>query len=80
MGWIALVVIALAAPAVAHAGEPWLLDLEATGGAPVTKPQRDWFGGGGSLALGVARPLASWLQLDARLRTALFLDGAASRS
>jgi outer membrane protein OmpA-like peptidoglycan-associated protein len=61
----------------AAAREPWLLDLEATGGAPISSPQRDWFGGGGSLAIGVSRPLAPWLLIDARLRTALFLDGDA---
>ncbi|MET0342913.1 MAG: OmpA family protein [Polyangiales bacterium] len=73
--WLALVVVALAGAGVARADEPWLLDLEATAGAPVSAPQRHWFGAGGSLAAGVARPLASWLLIDARLRTALFLDG-----
>jgi outer membrane protein OmpA-like peptidoglycan-associated protein len=65
----------IATPEPARAKEPWLLDLEASGGAPVTDPQRDWYGAGGSLAIGVGRPLASWLTLEARLRTALFLDG-----
>jgi len=59
----------------ARADEPWLLDVEASGGAPVSAPQRDWFGAGGSLGLGVAHPLAPWLLLEGRLRTALFLDG-----
>ena len=59
----------------ARADEPWLLNLEATGGAFVSAPQRQWFHGGGSLSAEVARPLAPWLLLDARLRTALFLDG-----
>jgi outer membrane protein OmpA-like peptidoglycan-associated protein len=52
-----------------------LLHLEATGGAVVSTPQRDWYGAGGSLSVDVARPLAPWLLIDARLRTSLFLDG-----
>lgn len=44
---------------------------------PLTAPQRDWFGFGGSLAIGVQRPLLPWLSLAARLRTAGFLDGDA---
>lgn len=60
--------------------EPWLVDLELTVGAPVSSPQRDWYGVGGSLAAGVARPLAPWLLLDARLRTAMFLDGDAPKT
>lgn len=64
----------------ARADEPWLLHIEALGGAPVSAPQRDWYGGGGSLSLGVARPLVSWLALEARLRTALFLDGETPRT
>lgn len=51
------------------------MSVEALGGAPVSAPQRDWFGGGGSLAVDVGRPLAPWLLLEGRLRTALFLDG-----
>lgn len=72
-----LIAVALGAPERAQAEEPWLLDLEASGGAPVSAPQRDWYGPGGSLALGIGRPLAPWLLLEGRLRTALFLDGAA---
>jgi outer membrane protein OmpA-like peptidoglycan-associated protein len=68
--------LSLGAPAApARAKEPWLLDLEASAGIPLTTPQRDWFGVGGSLALGVQRPLSSWFGLAARLRTAGFLDG-----
>jgi len=72
---LALAFASAGGAASARADEPWLLDLEASGGAPVSAPQRDWYGGGGSLAAGVGRPLAPWLQLEARLRTALFLDG-----
>ena len=64
-----------AGTSVAHAKEPWLLDGELSLGAPLTTPQRDWFGFGGSLAIGVQKPLASWISLAARLRTAGFLDG-----
>lgn len=76
-GWLALAlaVSVVGASTRAHAKEPWLLDLEATGGAPVSAPQRDWYSGGGALSAGLARPLAPWLALEARLRTALFLDG-----
>ena len=42
---------------------------------PITNPQRDRFGFGGSLALGVQRPVLPWLSLLAHLRTAGFLDG-----
>jgi outer membrane protein OmpA-like peptidoglycan-associated protein len=58
-----------------RADEPWLLDGELSVGLPITTPQRDWFGVGGSLALGVQRPLTPWFALAARLRTAGFLDG-----
>lgn len=77
-GGLELTSRARAEPASSEASrtpEPWLLDLEVTGGAPVSSPQRDWYSGGGSLAAGVSRPLAPWLLLDARLRTAMFLDG-----
>jgi len=78
---LALVLATLAlAPSRSRADEPWLLELEALGGANVSSPQRDWFGPGGSLAASVARPLASWLLTEARLRTALFLDGDAPRT
>ena len=76
--WLAL---ALAAHAlgvgreVAKADEPLLVDVEAVAGAPVSSPQRDWYGAGGSLAVGVGQPLASWLVLEGRFRSALFLDG-----
>jgi outer membrane protein OmpA-like peptidoglycan-associated protein len=66
--------LSLAAPS-AHAKEPWLLDLEASAGTPLTKPQSRWYGVGGSLALSVQKPFASWFALTARLRTAGFLDG-----
>lgn len=72
---VALAALDAIAVASARADEPWLLELEASGGAPVSLPQRDWFGAGGSLALGVARPLSPWLLVEGRLRTALFLDG-----
>jgi outer membrane protein OmpA-like peptidoglycan-associated protein len=72
--WLALAG-ALAIPQQAAADEPWLLDVEATVGAPITEPQRDWYGIGGALSLGVGRSLAPWIQLEGRLRTGLFLDG-----
>src|SRR4051794_37191863 len=61
----------------ARADEPWLVDGEFSLGLPVTAPQRDWFGVGGSLAIGVQRPLTPWFALAARLRTAGFLNGDA---
>lgn len=65
----------LALPARGEAKEPWLLDAELSVGAPLNTPQRDWFGFGGSLALGVQKPLASWIALSLRLRSGGFLDG-----
>lgn len=65
------------APSQGMAKEPWLLDLEAAVGTPLTKPQSRWYGVGGSLAISVQKPLVSWLALTARLRTAGFLDGDA---
>ncbi|MDB4972677.1 MAG: Flagellar motor rotation protein MotB [Myxococcaceae bacterium] len=59
----------------ARADEPWLLDLEATGGAVVSSPQKDWTHGGASFSADVARPLAPWLLLDAQLRSGFFVDG-----
>jgi outer membrane protein OmpA-like peptidoglycan-associated protein len=62
-------------PSLSRAREPWLLDLEGTVGSPLTKPQTRWYGVGGSLAISVQKPLASWVALTARLRTAGFVDG-----
>jgi outer membrane protein OmpA-like peptidoglycan-associated protein len=75
--WLAFALTAIVSttPCLAHADEPWLLDLEGTVGAPITAPQNDWYGVGGSLAAGISRPLAPWVLLDARLRGALFADG-----
>jgi outer membrane protein OmpA-like peptidoglycan-associated protein len=70
-----LLAVLLAVPSQGRAREPWLLDLEATVGSPLSKPQTRWYGVGGSLALSVQKPLASWVALTARVRTAGFLDG-----
>jgi outer membrane protein OmpA-like peptidoglycan-associated protein len=67
----------MAAPSQVWAKEPWLLDLEGAFGVPLAKPQSRWYGVGGSLAIGVQKPLLPWLALTARLRTAGFLDGDA---
>lgn len=69
------VTLSSSTPGMVRAREPWLLDLELTAGAPISSPQRDWFDPGGSLALGVSRPVGSVFALEGRLRTALFLDG-----
>src|SRR5690349_17934349 len=53
------------APSQGMAKEPWLLDLEAAVGTPLTKPQSRWYGVGGSLAISVQKPLVSWLALTA---------------
>jgi outer membrane protein OmpA-like peptidoglycan-associated protein len=42
---------------------------------PVSKPQRDWFGLGGSLALGLSRSFTSWFALSGRIRSAGFASG-----
>lgn len=67
----------LTVPSRAWAKEPWLLDLEAAVGMPLTKPQSRWYGVGGSLAIAVQKPVLPWLAVTARLRTAGFLDGDA---
>ncbi len=68
------------APRAAQAKEPWLLDGELSVGTPLTDPQRDWFKPGGSAAIGVHKPVASWFSFALRLRTAGFLDGDAPSS
>ncbi len=82
--WCCALLVALACasgPLISkvQAREPWLLDGELSFGMPLTAPQRDWFGFGGSLAIGVQRPLLPWLAVAARLRTAGFLDGEAPK-
>lgn len=61
----------------AQADEPWLLDVEGEVGTPLSKPQSRWYGVGGTLAVGVQRPVLPWLALTGRLRTAAFLEGEA---
>jgi outer membrane protein OmpA-like peptidoglycan-associated protein len=57
------------------AEEPLWLDVEADVAAPLSEPQKTWFGPGGSASLGVHQSLATWFALSARLRTLGLLDG-----
>jgi len=79
--WIACIALLLAhgTGVRAQAEEPWLLDLEASAGLPITKPQQDWFFLGGSFALTVSKPLVPWFSLAARVRSAGLLDGASPK-
>lgn len=62
----------------ANADEPWLVPVEADIALPLTSPQTDWFNPGGSLAVGVYRPLTHWLVPGLRLRGGLLLDANAN--
>src|SRR5260221_201690 len=56
-----LILAALALPAGAHADEPVLLGVEGAFAMPVSNPQFPRFEPGGSLALALHLPLASWI-------------------
>lgn len=59
----------------ASAEEPWLLTLEVDGMLPVSTPQRDWFGPGGSGAVGAYRSLTENIAVGLRLRGGILSDG-----
>ena len=70
-------VTGVSSPSSSQAQEPVIVDLEGAIAAPLNAPQRDWYGVGGSLALGIQRPLSPWASLTARIRTLGLLDGDA---
>ncbi|MAQ19818.1 MAG: hypothetical protein CMN30_34075 [Sandaracinus sp.] len=70
-------VAGLVGPTTAQADETWLLTLEPAFTTPLTDPQNDQYGPGGSLAIGAYRSLAPWVLIGARLRGSIFDSGAA---
>ncbi len=56
--------------------EPVLVDVELTGGLPLTEPQTSLFNPGGSLAFGLLYPFHSSLLLGVRTRLGLLLDSS----
>ncbi|QQR91746.1 MAG: OmpA family protein [Myxococcales bacterium] len=59
----------------ARADEPWLLKGDLMAALPMSSPQKDWFGPGGSIGVGVYKPLTHWLVPGLKLRTGILLDG-----
>ena len=53
------------------------MSIEGTGLVPLTAPQTELYGAGGSLAVGVYHPMTPYLLGGARLRVGLLSDGAA---
>lgn len=65
---------AFSAPRASYAEEPWLLAAEADLAVPLTQPQTDWFNVGGSLGVGLYRPLMHWLVPGLKLRGGILWD------
>jgi outer membrane protein OmpA-like peptidoglycan-associated protein len=62
-------------PRALHA-EPLLVSIEAQGAVPLTSPQSELFGPGGSLTLAARYPLAAHLLLGVELRAGMLTDGS----
>ena len=79
----ALLASSLVSPSSAEAqsrdehDETWLLTLEPAFTSPLSNPQWNQYGPGGSLAVGGYRSLAPWVLIGARLRGSVFTSGDA---
>ena len=67
--------VSLLGIAVGARAEPLLVTLEASGALPLTAPQNERFGPGGSAALGLLYPLAPALLIGLRARAGLLTEG-----
>ena len=72
----AMLAVQLCSASRAHA-EPLLLSVEAHAALPLTAPQSELFGLGGSIAAALHYPIAPALLIGLRLRAGLLSDGAA---
>jgi outer membrane protein OmpA-like peptidoglycan-associated protein len=72
--WVAAV---LACAQTATAQAPVLFEARGAGSAPVTSPQFERYGWGGSLSVGARVPLLPWLTSSIRLRGLALSDGPA---
>lgn len=75
-GMAALLAVLLCSADRAHA-EPLLLSVEAHAALPLTAPQSDLFGPGGSIAAALHYPITPMLLLGVRLRAGLLSNGDA---
>lgn len=69
--------LALAAAGETYAQAPVLFEARGAAAAPVSSPQLERYGWGGSLAIGSRLPLTPWLASSIRLRWLVLSDGPA---
>ncbi|MEM9067497.1 MAG: OmpA family protein [Myxococcota bacterium] len=73
--WSAVLIATLLSPGVAHAGEPWLLSVEAGAQIPVGDPQRDWFGPGATGTIALRRAIRRNALIGLKVRGGFLVAG-----